>query len=376
MLITFISSRIQVKDTDNNNIIHGPSLHLLNFFDNLKFKVNKAFIRKSLSVIGNSKLKSVLNKQLIEILYRIGELEKECLSRQSADRLPDQNSIEINECIKQIDDLFNKTNDNKINDDEAYLGYLINQVKLKIKSLLFNRRTIMFLDDQSNFIRDLNAENLTGKLLIINNCIFCKKNIENFENNLKPTQTNKLTYELISMNILQGIEYNNEYIEEINLAKRNVTSLNFESMEILSIEMNAFMGLNNLIELNLSSNQLSKIDSRVFNYLEKLEILKLNNNNLCELEPTLFYSLGNLKVLDLSNNKISFIHPTLFFKMDKLEKLNLSLNRLRYIDPDILNKFKDADIDYSYNWIFDKKNLEKIIKDYSICKLRPVCKLQ
>ena len=71
MLITFISSRIQVKDTDNNNIIHGPSLHLLNFFDNLKFKVNKAFIRKSLSVIGNSKLKSVLNKQLIEILYRI-----------------------------------------------------------------------------------------------------------------------------------------------------------------------------------------------------------------------------------------------------------------------------------------------------------------
>jgi Leucine-rich repeat (LRR) protein len=372
--LKFFIFRIQVKDQVNNNTIHGPRLHLLNFFDNLKFKVNKAFTHKSLNAIGNSKTKSELNKHLIEVLYRISEIEKECFTRQSTDQLPDQISIEINKSFELIDDTLSKLKIYNENDYE-HLETLINQVKFKIKSILFNRNTILFIDEQSNFIKELNSENLAGKLLIIHNCILSNRYIDYLEKKLKILTSDKLTYELISMNILQSIEYNNEHIEEITLNKTNVTSLSFESMDILSIEIDAFMGLNNLIELNISNNRLEKIDSRVFNYLEKLEILKLNSNELYELEPTLFYTLGNLKFLDLSDNKLSFIHPALFFKLDKLEKLNLSSNRLKSIHPDILSKFKDSDIDYSYNWIFDKKNLGKIINDYSICNLKPNCKL-
>ena len=66
-----------------------PRLYLDSFFHKLKFKVEKAFILKSLKQMTNLQIKSELSKKKIEINNKIRDLEIECKLRQKTDNFSD-----------------------------------------------------------------------------------------------------------------------------------------------------------------------------------------------------------------------------------------------------------------------------------------------
>ena len=95
--------------------------------------------------------------------------------------------------------------------------------------------------------------------------------------------------------------------------------------------------MSDLIVLDFDSNQIETIQVDAFLNCRKLEHLYLSNNNLANLTKNNFFYLLNLKNLNVSFNRIHFVEMNSFQNLNRLEWLDLSFNRLKSIENHLLS---------------------------------------
>ncbi|CAF0794396.1 unnamed protein product, partial [Didymodactylos carnosus] len=123
---------------------------------------------------------------------------------------------------------------------------------------------------------------------------------------------------------------NFKYLLARSFAGHTIYTIDLDSNHLLSIEANAFNGINgsSLRQLILSNNNLSHVHPSVFQHVPNIQKLFLNNNQF-RSSTTVFY-LNNLEVLELDqqqNDEEEFL-PDLSAVIS-LTALSLKSNRIR-----------------------------------------------
>lgn len=108
-------------------------------------------------------------------------------------------------------------------------------------------------------------------------------------------------------------------------------SLSLQNCEIVDVDINAFLGLNNLQKLSLNNNNISKVYARWFNAASNLKELDLSFNNIKTISASVFLNLVNLRILNLNNNQLSCLKPNELEPMKKLEKIRIDGNSFRFL---------------------------------------------
>ncbi|XP_063712908.1 adhesion G protein-coupled receptor A3-like isoform X3 [Symsagittifera roscoffensis] len=91
------------------------------------------------------------------------------------------------------------------------------------------------------------------------------------------------------------------------------------------IELDSFLGLDDITYLNLSHNRIERIPDGAFKPLKNLQVLDLSHNNLRQFSWKMFEGLSNLKVLNISYNLNWFYpQPNLFDNLTSLETLSIA----------------------------------------------------
>jgi Leucine-rich repeat (LRR) protein len=140
----------------------------------------------------------------------------------------------------------------------------------------------------------------------------------------------------------------------------SITSLELSNCEIVTIQTNAFIGIETKLQvLNLRSNKLSNI-ANIFNgliYLEKLfldsnQIKQINHNDLC--------NLTQLKMLSLSSNLIRTISNFKFACLYNLKYLSLRQNRIDFLQNVNMTPIQGSmvELDFSQNDLMIIKNFQ------------------
>nr|CAD7441418.1 unnamed protein product [Timema bartmani] len=161
--------------------------------------------------------------------------------------------------------------------------------------------------------------------------------IEISYNNISSIPPNAFSkYEDIEMDTFLGLENLSSLSMDSNLLKIikrntfsklvNLTTLSLINNTIEEIETDAFIGLWKLQNLLISSNHLSRLDEGCFDHLKGLSILDLSNNKIHVVGPNDFKFLVNLTTLSLSTNRIRCVHPDSFVTNTKLTTLSLDAN--------------------------------------------------
>jgi hypothetical protein len=93
-----------------------------------------------------------------------------------------------------------------------------------------------------------------------------------------------------------------------------------------TIELGAFNGLTKLTGLVMSNNEISEIIPRTFEKMSCLKFLNLAYNRLQYLNVDVFVGLDNVDRINLEGNELQYVHPDLFVGLPNLEKLGLAVN--------------------------------------------------
>lgn len=165
-------------------------------------------------------------------------------------------------------------------------------------------------------------------------------------------------------------------------ASRDVSPLigiKMNSINIQSIQQNAFQPFRNLREINLSENNISSLPDGLFTSNTNLRIVDLSNNIIASIKDTTFPSQNlrylNLKYnklqtlnfqlstslvnLELSFNSISSISKEFFSGMTHLQTLNLSHNSVEVLANRLLTENTNLEVvDLSFNNI---SNVAKVV---------------
>ena len=146
-------------------------------------------------------------------------------------------------------------------------------------------------------------------------------------------------------------------ITELNLYRKNITSLkkgDFDGLSALthlylwsnqltSLPEGVFNGLSALTDIYLYFNQLTSLPEDVFNGLSTLTHLFLNHNDLTSLPEGVFNGLSALTNLALHNNDLTSLPEGVFNGLSTLKYLSLSGNAVNLLPiPISLEKIGDG----------------------------------
>lgn len=142
--------------------------------------------------------------------------------------------------------------------------------------------------------------------------------------------------------------------------------LSVKSSELITINEEAFHGLERLTELNLSYNKLTLVKAENFQSLAKLSKLDLSHNEIESIEPLAFSSLLNLVELRLNHNLLLKLSSKFFSANKNIKFMTLRNNSLNQIASNFLEFCCDhlEVLDFSNNQCIDSKfpdvSLEKL----------------
>lgn len=112
------------------------------------------------------------------------------------------------------------------------------------------------------------------------------------------------------------------------LKRLEILNLGYNKLTELSGEI--FSGLESLKEISLFWNQFTSFEAETFRNLPSLELLVLHSNPLENIQANAFFGLEVLKDLRLNNNELKYLVEGTFWGLEKsLESLQLSVNQLQ-----------------------------------------------
>lgn len=139
--------------------------------------------------------------------------------------------------------------------------------------------------------------------------------------------------------LVLGIELTNSNILDIKNGMLNgiisedslIENLDLSSMQIKTIQREAFENLKSLKTLNLRNNSLKALPEFIFSNLINLEHLSLSENEIISLDKV-FVGLDNLKTLNISYVPKSSINPGEFFGLPTNVTIYTRGNKINYIN--------------------------------------------
>jgi Leucine-rich repeat (LRR) protein len=293
-----------------------PKIYLSNYFNDLLSKIYLEFI-----------IKEEIKQKWLEIKEKIQLFESKSLEQIKP----------FNTYDNEIHSIEQKLQNNSIADSEQAIK-LIDDLKLKIETILFSNKTILFMNDygleKKSFLLIINDEYLRKSAIDEKTQVILTK--ENLKVHLlKEKLKNKL-----------NINNNNNNVISLNIKLQKETKFYFDNKQLKEINKSTFDGLNNLKEIHFINNQIKVLHPKTFNGLINLQIISFVGNQLKEIIPNTFKDLVNLVELRFNQNKIKIIHQNTFkdlinlkkitFVNNKIEKLNLNtfngLDSLEYVD--------------------------------------------
>lgn len=142
--------------------------------------------------------------------------------------------------------------------------------------------------------------------------------------------------------------------------------LSVKNSHLITINEEAFNGLDSLTELNLSYNKLSLIKTENFVKLTKLLKLDLSHNKIEFIESAAFRSLINLIELRLNHNLLIKLSSKFFSTNDGLKIITLHNNSLNQIASNFLEiSFDHLELlDFSNNLCIDSKFPETSLVEF------------
>ena len=172
--------------------------------------------------------------------------------------------------------------------------------------------------------------------------------------------------------------YQNLSFESVNVS--NLIYLNISSCKITALSIAAFESLRNLRILDLSHNLIRTIPSGLFLNLQKLEKLSLSFNlEILTIETEAFKGLDSIRYLNLESLQVDILSKAAFASLD-LDILDLSGNAISLIDNNAFETLRTKSLYLNGTTIntFDSdlfKGLEEvdylITDDFKFCCVRP-----
>ena len=149
---------------------------------------------------------------------------------------------------------------------------------------------------------------------------------------------------------------------------KNLTLLQLDGMQLYSVSLYAFQGLQNIKTLDLEQNLMRDFD-RCLNNLTTLQNLMINMNPLQQIGPETFYGLDSLDYLTLSSTRVQHLPNNTFLPLRTLRHLNMSWleNREMTIEPDAFQGFSEMRI-----FKMNKAGIRNFTADH----IRPMIKLE
>ena len=174
--------------------------------------------------------------------------------------------------------------------------------------------------------------------------------------NIRRKDKRLLSFE--SMNELLIVDQQTLFLP-LNISKflPRLAQLTVTRSELITINEEAFIGLNDLIHLDLSQNQLTEVKSENFEALVKLQKLDLSGNKIDFIGKRAFNSLVNLVELRLNDNKLTILGSKFFEHNKNLKILMLHNNQLNQIASNFLDTWSShlENLDMSNNVCIDLK---------------------
>lgn len=410
MNFTFDELSIKQLKTELTNLkqsINEQELHIWNYFDYLKNKVDLAYETHRLD---EENREYDITQIWTQVIDKIKQFEDECLKPFKADAtfrypIPD----EINKRVEFFEEKINKLDETNKDELTSFNNEIYDEL-IKIEQKLFLNKSVIFIDklqykhDRTNeedvlkkrirenlpedlkhlsdiyidadlilFLKKKNAiacldkftsskylftmsdpEISTGKLIIVKNQYFGKQAIQVFkmeQNNIfnKPRVTNEnLKVKLLETQLESNL--NDKDIEEIQLDFEQLKELSLSKLKLKEIDSNLFADLTCLNHISLSENLLVRLPGNLFHSLKQLKYVSLRKNDIVTIDANLFSESTELKEVHLSFNKLETIPSNLFEKNKKLEKCNLCMNKLESIDSHLFSGLTEMnDLNLAHN---------------------------
>jgi Leucine-rich repeat (LRR) protein len=232
-----------------------------------------------------------------------------------------------------------QTNLQKI--DQINLKNLIN---LKHLDLSFNNLSFI---SQDSFEFNLNLEylDLSSNSLIEFSIVLNNLKYLNLDNN-QINSTNEVLKDYYSMETFKMA--NNRLAKYPSFEMSQIKSENVETFlefhfnqnQINEIKYFSFI-FGKLLLANFDSNQISSIEIDAFLNCRSLESLSIAQNRLRNLTENNFHFLFSLIHLNLSFNEINFIEQKTFSNLNKLKSLDLNYNKLISIENDLFSGLRN-----------------------------------
>jgi Leucine-rich repeat (LRR) protein len=288
-----------------------PRYYLANYFEDLKAQVDLYFAKN---------LKEQKDKYL-EIIRNIESFEQEAYNK--------WNSKSINTFDEEIKSIEENLDDYS---NLSYLSDLIDHFKYKIEKKMFSNKTILFIEQDSRFMRVFMGE---PYLLIVNDEFF-RKGIE-FQK--KILTRNELSEFILYYKISENHQFCNgkNVIFNLDIDIMNNTRIDVYNLKIKELGSNIFNGLTNLTKIKFMGNGIKELNTNIFNGLMNLQEINFNNNKIKELHPNIFNGLVNLKIIKFCKNKIKKIGTNLFNGLINLEFISFFDNYIKELHPNLLN---------------------------------------
>ena len=120
---------------------------------------------------------------------------------------------------------------------------------------------------------------------------------------------------------------------------------------VSDIELEAWLGLDQLETLHLGHNEMTTLRAGMFNHLSSIERISFPANKITSIHPQAFGNLTSLTWLNLRINHIRLIQTNTFMYLSHLESLDLSGNEL------------DTIVDGTFNGLHSLKHLTLALND-------------
>ncbi|XP_032684432.1 leucine-rich repeat-containing G-protein coupled receptor 4-like [Odontomachus brunneus] len=134
------------------------------------------------------------------------------------------------------------------------------------------------------------------------------------------------------------LDIDNDTLRNVRFVGEPSLQLNLSSMNLHTLQKNAFDYVDDIESLDLSNNSLTSLPEFVFSNLTKLKNLWLSNNQISNIR-TLFVGLENLQLLDISHNHIRHLRRGYLFGLPKSTRILTDGNIFWSISTDVFANF-------------------------------------
>lgn len=135
-------------------------------------------------------------------------------------------------------------------------------------------------------------------------------------------------------------------VEKARVNPELITELVIDGQQTVFLPLNVSKFLPKLTKISITNSQLITVNEEAFDGLDELTDLDLSHNQLSDVK---FASFAKILRLDLSHNKIDYIDSTTFRALSRLEELRLNHNLLTKLDSKTFAANKNLEVLHLHN---------------------------